>query len=336
MAVYIVTGKLGSGKSLAVIQKIQDYCVKGRRIATNMNIRIEHLMRRGEHDIMRLPDHPTREALDALGKGCAEYNENKFGGIFLDEVGTFLNSRDWADKERQKMINWLVHARKLHWDVYMIIQDISLLDKQVRDAFAEHVVVCKRLDRIGIPFIGTIFRMFGLPTPKLPQWHIAVVKYGISANAPVVDRWPYSGKRLYKAYDTGQKILGPSDASTYDGISTLLNVSKAPYLRRPSGRSVAYFDWYHADTKTPWGRALRAVMPAPSVPAQLAAHLDFLDCEKAGTPSHKPLGLSISQAFARDACCARLAAGAVPRQGACVPLPTVARSEQVEFLAAAE
>ncbi|MFK4136821.1 zonular occludens toxin domain-containing protein, partial [Pseudomonas luteola] len=37
MAVYFVTGKLGSGKSLVAVGKIRDYMIAGRRVATNLD-----------------------------------------------------------------------------------------------------------------------------------------------------------------------------------------------------------------------------------------------------------------------------------------------------------
>ena len=73
----------------------------------------------------------------------------------------FFNSRDWQTPERQEVIKWLLHSRKLGWDVILIVQDITLLDKQIRLALCEHVVIVKRLDRIGIPVIGFLFNMIG-------------------------------------------------------------------------------------------------------------------------------------------------------------------------------
>lgn len=40
MAVYIVTGNLGAGKSLIAMGKMRDYLWRGRRIATNVNVHV--------------------------------------------------------------------------------------------------------------------------------------------------------------------------------------------------------------------------------------------------------------------------------------------------------
>ena len=39
MAVHVVTGKLGSGKTLVSVSRIQDYLARGRIVATNLNAR---------------------------------------------------------------------------------------------------------------------------------------------------------------------------------------------------------------------------------------------------------------------------------------------------------
>ncbi|WP_303314291.1 zonular occludens toxin domain-containing protein [Dickeya fangzhongdai] len=44
MAVYVVTGKLGSGKTLVAVGKIQEKLVSGCKVATNLDLRI-HLFK---------------------------------------------------------------------------------------------------------------------------------------------------------------------------------------------------------------------------------------------------------------------------------------------------
>ncbi|AXH77283.1 MAG: assembly protein [Inoviridae sp.] len=91
------------------------------------------------------------------------------------------------------------------WDVYLIIQDISMLDKQARKALAEHVVYCRRTDRMNIPIIGSIFKLLtGGNRMPVPKWHIAIVKYGDQQHSLQVDSWWYNGTELYNSYDTSQ------------------------------------------------------------------------------------------------------------------------------------
>lgn len=232
MAVYVVTGKLGGGKSLACIDRINTAISQGRRVATNLDLRIDKLPSCTRHtksaQILRVPDKPTHSDLDAIGYGIAgvtndsealaRYDESKFGLLVLDECGTWFNSRDWQESGRRELINLLLHIRKRLWDVYLIIQDISMLDKQARKSLAEHVVYCRRTDRMNIPIFGALFKTFTGERLPVPKWHIAHVKYGDQQHSLTVDRWMYNGSSLYDAYDTTQVF---SDDYS-DGVYTLL------------------------------------------------------------------------------------------------------------------
>jgi len=238
VAVYIVTGELGSGKSLQAVNKIREALQGGRRVATNMNIRVERLVSsRKRFELYRLPDWPTLADLVALGKGHeGKFDEKKFGLIVLDELATFMNSREWqgegkdGKKIRLDLINWFRHARKLRWHLILLSQDIESLDKQVRAALAEHVVRCKRLDRFTVPLLSTLTKMLGFGAVSLPQVHLGIVRYGSHLNAPVVDKWWLpDAKSLHGAYDTEQKILGEESAAT------MLDGRSAPYLWEPQG-----------------------------------------------------------------------------------------------------
>jgi Zonular occludens toxin (Zot) len=206
MAVYIVTGKLGAGKTLAAVARIRHYLNRGLPVATNLDIYMEHFRDKWNRKVTcyRLPDKPRRVDMDIIGRGNETYDESLNGLVVLDECGTWLNARGWQDKDRQGLIEWMVHARKLGWDVIFIVQDISVLDKQAREMFAEHVVWCKRLDRYRVPVIGWIVKALTGYNLTMPRLHIGVVKYGDTVQHPTVDRWTYLGDDLYKLYDTKQ------------------------------------------------------------------------------------------------------------------------------------
>lgn len=213
MAIYCVTGRLGSGKSLACIGRMQDGILAGKRIATNLDLHLENMLpaKARKVDAIRLPDKPTVVDLESLGSGnpsmsSARYDENQNGLLILDELGSWLNSREWADKGRQAVIDWLIHSRKKGWDVYFIVQHVNMIDKQIREALVEYLVICRRLDRMRIPFVGGFLKMIsaGFITGTLPKMHFGIVRYGTNPDAVVADRWVYLGTDLYEAYDTRQ------------------------------------------------------------------------------------------------------------------------------------
>jgi len=221
MAFYIVTGKLRSGKSLVCVSKIQQALIDGLRVATNLDINVEHLLppHVRKVDLIRLPDLPAVEDLQAIGKGSDSYaDESKFGLLVIDEGSGNFNARQWADKSRQAMIDWLKHSGKLRWHVYIIVQDVSMLDKQIRDSFGEHLVICKRMDRMPVPVVGGFLSKLFSTSLRMPKIHLGVVRYGLEKNALVVDRWVYRGTGLYAAFDTEQIF----DSSTSPALFSYL------------------------------------------------------------------------------------------------------------------
>lgn len=204
MSTYLITGKLGSGKTLSTIDKIKQALAKGQRVATNLDINLSALMPPwSRQSIVRLPDFPTAEDMLALGYGSDTPDESTFGTIVLDEVAVWLNARNWNDAGRKDFIDWLLHSRKYGWHVYLIIQHQGLLDKQIRASVVEFLVECRRLDRLQVPFVGAIFKLFDAKL-TLPKLHYGLVRYGTGQYAPIAERWMYRGDNYYDAYDTRQ------------------------------------------------------------------------------------------------------------------------------------
>jgi hypothetical protein len=156
----------------------------------------------------RIPDKPNITDLEAIGQGSssADYDESKFGLLVLDECGTWFNSRNWQDKERRAVNDWFLHARKLGWHVYIIIQDESILDAQARDAIGELIVRCRRLDKLRVPFLAPIVKAFTGINLTFPRIHRAKVTY---ADGLLSDVWTYRGNDLFACYDTRQAFMQP-------------------------------------------------------------------------------------------------------------------------------
>lgn len=242
MPVYIVTGKLGSGKTLSMVGRAREYIESGRPVATNVTLDIRGLVKRKpKAPVIRLPDRPTVADLELIGAVHSTGREELNGMLLLDECGTFLNTREWGDKGRQAFIDWLLHSRKLGWDVFLIVQHTSLLDKQIRDAMAEYVVTCRRLDRIKVPFLGRLISWVsvGVLKGQMPQIHLALVRYGTGVGSMHADTWLYRGKDLYGAYQTVQVIAdqspGPHSLFWY---ATPAEIAKWPKPPKPKTRAM--------------------------------------------------------------------------------------------------
>lgn len=226
MAIYVVTGKLGAGKTLMSVSRIQLYLNQNRKVATNLDINLSSMIGNyaKKSRLYRIPDIPTIESLEALplGYDSDEIDESKNGLLVLDECGIFLNSRGWNDPKRKPINAFFKLLRKKRWDAIFIIQDIDNLDSDAKRTIAEHVVYCRRLDRMSIPIITPLLKgVLGIDLP-MPQLHLGIVRYGTEKQSIKVDQWNYYGNRLYDAYDTEQLFSETENYNFIDGICTVL------------------------------------------------------------------------------------------------------------------
>ena len=85
MSNYAVTGNLGAGKTLCMVGKILDGLKRGVPVATNLDLKVEHLLSGNRSArLYRLPDFPVAEDLEMLGRGCDSRNEDHFGMINME------------------------------------------------------------------------------------------------------------------------------------------------------------------------------------------------------------------------------------------------------------
>lgn len=67
--------------------------------------------------------------------------------LIIDEAGILFNSRDWniAPAERKEWIKFLSQSRKFGYDVVFIVQDLRMMDRQIR-SLAEYEVQHKKMN----------------------------------------------------------------------------------------------------------------------------------------------------------------------------------------------
>lgn len=324
MAVYFITGKLGGGKTLAAVSKAKDYLLAGRPVATNLDLDLRYLVGpRSNRFYVRLPDSPSYSDLLSIGKGNKSTDESRNGALILDECATWFNSRGWADKSRQEVINWLVHARKLGWDVFFIVQSVQVVDKQARLMLAEHVVYCRRMDRISIPLISTILSIADSRV-TLPRFHLGIVKYGDQPGSLVVDRWWYRGDNLFKAYDTRQAF---SQFYPHGPHSVL------PPLKTVRNYATRNGDFYMRLSRILWRRYSRPLLAIVGLLAGLllgagAYHSGLVDAQKSKTITSSsspvaPLPSAVSRTVSKKTSAPRIAVDGqkIDSAGSKSPLP---------------
>lgn len=243
MPVYSVEGKLGTGKTKFCVWRAQQALLEGRKVASNVDLKTEVLTPHRRSTYVRLPDKPTSADFQAMGHGNPDsYDEERNGVLILDELGSWLNSRSFQDKDRLHVIDWLIHARKHGWDVYLIVQDAQMIDKQVREALIEYQCKCMRMDKVKIPFIGAILSLFHKRLGYLPRFHNVAARVG-GGTAPIVaERWMFRGTDLHAAYDTRQVFTSAYPHGPHSVLPPWDWQPKVPAWQARIARARAYFE----------------------------------------------------------------------------------------------
>lgn len=250
--VMYVTGELGAGKGIYLMHQLNQYYSAGRKVATNFDVNPEYLDNKSNNPIIRIPDRPRPEDLKLLGRGCPDDEKSAFGALILDEAGTWLNCRDYRDKNRKYYLDWFIHARKLGWDVYVAVQNESMIDNQISAATGENVTFCSRMDKFRIPLISDLMEMF---FPKrfgrmaknrktlLPHLVNAKTYFGgYSTKKKPDETLVINPKTYFHCYDTNH-IFTEQEEYREDGTSY---DARACYTIL-SGKTL--YEWYQRDVK---------------------------------------------------------------------------------------
>jgi hypothetical protein len=183
---------------------------EGRIVATNLDLFIDKLMPPTSRALsFRLPDVPTAAVLNDPNFPQGNNNpidEAKNGLLILDECAGYLNARDWKDKDRTALIAWLAQSRKNGWDLLLIAQGASMIDKQIRNELCDMHGVCRETSKIGIPFITMFARqIFGIKL-MMPKFHLVSYFYGFGATAVKSYTDIFRSLDVQNGYNTLQKI----------------------------------------------------------------------------------------------------------------------------------
>lgn len=219
--VFVVSGKLGSGKSYHCCKMAIDHLLSGGVVATNMAIDLERIMANYHRRLKswQLVKVDAESDPHKIPRGDLRGSGRRRVLVILDEaLNWFASSAGVKDDRKATWGEWLRQSDKLGQDVYFIAQNFERAAKWIR----ELAQVALRVTNFGN------FHLFRMPVGK---WlHLgrcyAVSRYEISS-LTLLSIWTYTiNPRVWSCYRTAELFGFDAPAQGYIG-------SVAPAFRVP-------------------------------------------------------------------------------------------------------
>jgi len=218
-------GSVGSGKSYHATKEIVEVMRKGSHVYTNIPLDAVYMEKHGLTDRYNLLDD---DDLGDMLKGEYQYenapspNSAEFtkwkplpngtrttpNFIVLDELGTFLNARDWkkTDEQTREFFKWLKEVRHHNCRAILIEQHFDNMSAQIR-RLSEHVVHHRSLDQ---------WQIWGITPIPAPVTICHLVRHSKGKEKAISTEYIFRGE-YYPAYDSFGRG-DPDSAYVHDAI----------------------------------------------------------------------------------------------------------------------
>lgn len=193
--INLFTGTPGSGKSLDMARFIYSFNRQKKPVICNFEINTKKL-RHSEH--FHYVDNIDL-TVDYLVDFASSYFKNrklKESSIVLviDECQMMFNSRDWSKPDRQSWNKFFQIHRHYGFDIYLVTQFDSMIDKQIR-SLVEYNYIHRKLSNYGWKgwFLSALFL-----SPKM----FVSIKYWYPMKEKISSEFFRGRKKLFSLYDT--------------------------------------------------------------------------------------------------------------------------------------
>jgi len=195
--ITVIEGRPGTGKTVFLVYKILNYLRLGQTVYTNIDIATDHL---SDYELERLHHIDSLEDIINLREGK----------IVLDEVQTYLNSRNW-DKLDIRFQLLLQQHRKRGLDIIGATQSVKRADVVFRE-LVHYFFSVKKV--FTIKLFGSIYGLF-----TLRQYDPDTIEKDRDQYKAV--GWPrfiVAHPHVFRVYDTTQEIKIDDGIGTYEII----------------------------------------------------------------------------------------------------------------------
>lgn len=184
----IITGGLGSGKTLCGVDYAMDHLSYGGTVISNVPIYADKVgtWMEEEFGLIMEPDRLRllgRTSISNFHNLAMRGSENNTVMMVLDEAALDVGARDWA-KHSDEQFNFVVLCRKLCIDLVLIAQDAVDVDKRIRGKM-QREIHCRSLmkfwDGIPIPLFIRVpytLEVGRKPWRRRPTWHWKAKSWG--------------------------------------------------------------------------------------------------------------------------------------------------------------
>lgn len=200
--ISLYTGTPGAGKSYHMAETIY-YDVKyGRPVVCNFDVNRDIWKDKGK-SFYYVPNRIlTPQNLAKISEAYFLDHQFKEGKIrlYIDECQIMFNARQWNDKglvsaaSRADWVKFFTQHRKLGYDIFLISQFDTMIDKQIR-SLVEYEVKHRKLNNVG--WVGKFFTflLFGRPV-------FLAIHYWYPQKERLSCDWRFGRKKFYRMYDT--------------------------------------------------------------------------------------------------------------------------------------
>lgn len=193
--INLFTGTPGSGKSLDMARFIYSFNRQKKPVICNFEINTKKL-RHSEH--FHYVDNIDLTVDYLVNFASCYFKDRKLKEssiiLVIDECQMMFNSRDWSKPDRQAWNKFFQIHRHYGYDIYLVTQFDSMIDKQIR-SLVEYNYIHRKLSNYGWKgwFLSALFL-----SPRM----FVSIKYWYPMKEKISSEFFRGRKKLFSLYDT--------------------------------------------------------------------------------------------------------------------------------------